>query len=259
MAKYLGWRGLISAALIFMALLYLAPSLSGELPPGATATDMVLRITEMLRETGVVEKFVEFFGPGTKTLSVPDRATVANMAPEYGATCGFFPIDADTVAYLKATGRDAHQVALVETYGKAQGLYRSDDKPAPAFTATVSLDLATVVPSLAGPKRPQDRIALSHADTAFDAALAGFRDVNLADEAADMDEEGGGSAPSLSRTAAVAGKDYELSDGDVVIAAITSCTNTSNPSALIAAGLIARKAREKGLTSGTEAPKEDGA
>src|ERR1019366_2862806 len=152
-------------------------------------------------------------------------------------------------AYLTATGRDPARVALVEAYARAQGLFRTDDTPDPIFTDALELDLASVVPSLAGPKRPQDRVALSVADSAFDAALAKMRDINGADRASDMDEEGGGSVPDLFKTASVAGKDYKLTDGNVVIAAITSCTNTSNPSVLIAAGLLARNARAKGLTS----------
>jgi len=223
--------------------------LVGKLHEGVTATDLVLTVTEMLRKRGVVNKFVEFYGAGLSHLSLEDKATIANMAPEYGATCGFFPVDKDTIAYLTATGRDPARVALVEAYCKAQGLFRTDDTPDPVFTDTLELDLATVVPSLAGPKRPQDRVALSLADTAFDAALAKMRDVDVADKASDMDEEGGGSVPDIFKTATVAGKDYKLADGNVVIAAITSCTNTSNPSVLIAAGLLARNAREKGLTS----------
>jgi aconitate hydratase len=223
--------------------------LVGKLHEGVTATDLVLTVTEMLRKRGVVNKFVEFYGAGLSHLSLEDKATIANMAPEYGATCGFFPVDKDTIAYLTATGRDPARIALVDAYCKAQGLFRTDDTPDPVFTDTLELDLATVVPSLAGPKRPQDRVALSLADTAFDAALAKMRDVDVADKASDMDEEGGGSVPDIFKTATVAGKDYKLADGNVVIAAITSCTNTSNPSVLIAAGLLARNAREKGLTS----------
>jgi aconitate hydratase len=223
--------------------------LAGRLNEGVTATDLVLTVTEMLRKKGVVGKFVEFFGAGLSHLSVEDRATIANMAPEYGATCGFFPVDRDTLAYLTATGRDPGRIALVEAYARAQGLFRTDDTPDPAFTDTMELELGSVVPSLAGPKRPQDRVPLSTADTAFDAALARMRDINGGDRASDMDEEGGGSVPDLLRTSPVAGKDYALEDGNVVIAAITSCTNTSNPSVLIGAGLLARNARRKGLTT----------
>ncbi len=222
--------------------------LNGRLKEGVTATDLVLTVTEMLRKKGVVNKFVEFYGAGLSNLSLEDRATIANMAPEYGATCGFFPVDKDTLAYLRATGRDPARVALVESYAQAQGLFRTDETPDPVFTDTLELDLATVVPSLAGPRRPQDRVALDVADTAFDTALAKMRDINGSDKASDEDEEGG-HAPGFLRNVPVEGKDYELTDGKVVIAAITSCTNTSNPSVLIAAGLLARNAREKGLTS----------
>jgi aconitate hydratase len=223
--------------------------LMGKLKEGVTATDLVLTVTEMLRKKGVVNKFVEFYGAGLSNLSLEDRATIANMAPEYGATCGFFPVDKDTLAYLKATGRDPERIALVEAYAQAQGMYRTDDTPDPLFTDTLELDLSSVVPSLAGPKRPQDRVPLASADTAFDTALAKMRDIDVTAMASDMDEEGGGSVPELFKSAEVSGKDYMLGDGKVVIAAITSCTNTSNPSVLIAAGLLARNAREKGLTS----------
>ena len=223
--------------------------LTGRLKEGVTATDLVLTVTELLRKKGVVNKFVEFFGRGLSHLSLEDKATIANMAPEYGATCGFFPVDSDTLAYLKATGRDPARIALVEAYSRAQGLFRTDDTADPFFTDTLALDLADVVPSLAGPKRPQDRVPLATADTAFEVALAKMRDVNGGDRASDMDEEGGGSVPSLLKTSPVEGKDYRLEDGSVVIAAITSCTNTSNPSVLIAAGLLARNARQKGLTT----------
>jgi aconitate hydratase len=206
--------------------------MTGRLPEGTTATDLVLTVTQMLRRHGVVGKFVEYFGEGLSHLSLEDQATISNMAPEYGATCGFFPVDADTLQYLTATGRDPERVALVEAYARAQGLWRDDSTPDPVFTDTLELDLSTVVPSLAGPKRPQDRVALSEADTAFDKALGDFR---------------GGSNGQV-RAATVEGANYELSDGDVVIAAITSCTNTSNPSVLIGAGLLARAAKEKGLS-----------
>ena len=201
--------------------------LSGKLNEGMTATDLVLTVVQMLRAHGVVGKFVEFFGPGLDSLSLPDRATLANMAPEYGATCGFFPIDRETCDYLTFTGRDAEQVALVEAYAKAQGMWREADSPDPVFTDTLELDMSTVEASLAGPKRPQDRVALSGAAEAFVKVLP---------------ELGGGD-----RSIDVAGADYKLSDGDVVIAAITSCTNTSNPSVLIAAGLVARNAHALGL------------
>ena len=200
----------------------------GKPKEGTTATDVVLTVTQMLRKKGVVNKFVEFYGPGLSGLTLADRATVANMAPEYGATCGFFPIDAETIRYLKFSGRDADRVALVEAYAKAQGMWRDDSTPDPVFTDTLELDLSTVEPSLAGPKRPQDRVPLSQAAPSFGASLT---------------EMGGGD-----RRVAVAGTNYELKDGDVVIAAITSCTNTSNPAVLMAAGLLAKNAVAKGLT-----------
>jgi len=202
--------------------------LKGRLPEGATATDLVLRVTEMLRQKGVVGKFVEFFGAGLDQLSLADRATIANMAPEYGATCGFFPIDAETITYLELTARAPERVALVEAYAKAQGMWRDASSETPLFTDTLSLDLGGIVPALAGPKRPQDRVPL-------DMAAAGFGKV-LADL--------GRSEP---KAVAVAGRDEKLSDGDVTIAAITSCTNTSNPSVLIAAGLVAKAANAKGM------------
>ncbi len=205
--------------------------LKGSLPDGTTATDLVLTVTQMLRARGVVGKFVEFFGPGLSNLSLEDQATISNMAPEYGATCGFFPVDTDTIAYLTATGRDSDRIALVEAYAKAQGMWRADDTPDPVFTDTLELDLADVVPSIAGPKRPQDRITLDGAAEAFSKALPEIR----------------GGDNKVVTDAAVAGADYGLGDGDVVIAAITSCTNTSNPSVLIGAGLLARNARQKGL------------
>ncbi|MGF1544696.1 MAG: aconitate hydratase AcnA [Parvularculaceae bacterium] len=205
--------------------------LEGKLPEGATATDLVLTVTQMLREKGVVGKFVEFYGPGLDNLALEDQATIANMAPEYGATCGFFPVDAETLRYLKATGRSAERVALVEAYAKEQGLWRDASTPDPVFTDTLSLDLASVVPSLAGPKRPQDRVPLSEADASFAKAL----DVEY------------GLASEADKRVPVDGEDFDIGQGDVAIAAITSCTNTSNPSVLVAAGLVARKAREKGL------------
>jgi len=205
--------------------------LSGKLKDGVTATDLVLTVTQMLRKQGVVGKFVEFFGPGLDHLSIEDRATIANMAPEYGATCGFFPIDADTVDYLKASGRKPARAALAQSFAKAQGMYRTKSTPDPVFTHVLSLDLADVVPSLAGPKRPQDRVALSDAKAGFLASL-------------DKEFGKGGEA---SKRAAVAGTKFDLGHGDVAIAAITSCTNTSNPGVMIAAGLVARKAVAKGL------------
>ncbi len=205
--------------------------LSGKLNEGVTATDLVLTVTQMLRKKGVVGKFVEFFGPGLDNLSLSDRATIANMGPEYGATCGFFPCDGETVKYLRETGRDADRVALTDAYCKAQGLYREKGAANPVFTDTLSLDLSTVLPSMAGPKRPEGRVALTDIASTFATALAG--DYKKAGDEA--------------RTAKVDGRDFELRHGDVVIAAITSCTNTSNPSVLIGAGLLARNAVAKGL------------
>ncbi|MBD1546861.1 aconitate hydratase AcnA [Roseibium aggregatum] len=204
--------------------------LTGKLNDGITATDLVLRVVEMLRQKGVVGKFVEFYGPGLDNLSLEDAATIANMAPEYGATCGFFPVDNDTLGYLKSTGRDGDRVALVEAYAKAQGMFRHSDEE-PVFTDTLELDISTVVPAVSGPKRPQDRINLSD-------AAAGF--------ARTMEEEFKKGA-EVAKRVAVEGKDHDLGNGDVVIAAITSCTNTSNPSVLIGAGLVARNALAKGL------------
>jgi aconitate hydratase len=205
--------------------------LTGKLPEGATATDLVLTATQMLRAKKVVGKFVEFYGSGLDELALADRATIANMAPEYGATCGFFPIDELTLDYLKLSGRDEHRIKLVEAYAKAQGLWRTTTDP--VFTDTLELDLGTVQPSLAGPKRPQDRVLLKDAASAFKIELTKGLGVP---------------ADAVGTTAAVAGKNYEITHGDVVIAAITSCTNTSNPYVLVAAGLVARKARALGLT-----------
>lgn len=205
--------------------------LTGKLPEGATATDLVLTVTQMLRKKGVVGKFVEFYGPGLDGLSLEDEATIANMAPEYGATCGFFPISRETVNFLASTGRKAETVALVEAYAKAQGMWR-EDMAEPVFTDTLSLDLSSVEPSLAGPKRPQDRIVLKQAASNFASSLV--KEFNVKDAEA---------------KSPVAGADYAIRHGDVVIAAITSCTNTSNPSVLIAAGLLARNARRRGLSS----------
>lgn len=202
--------------------------LTGTLKEGTTATDLVLVVTEMLRKKGVVNKFVEFYGPGLDHLSLADRATIANMAPEYGATCGFFPIDKETIRYLNFTGRDPHRVKVVEEYAKAQGMWRDESSPDPVFTDTLELDLAQVEPALAGPKRPQDRVLLSQSASVFKKYLA----------------EGNVPAKEI----AVEGTDYKIKQGDVVIAAITSCTNTSNPSVMLAAGLVAKKAHEKGLS-----------
>ncbi len=205
--------------------------LTGKPREGVTATDVVLTVTQMLRKKGVVGKFVEFFGPGLDGLSLADRATIANMAPEYGATCGFFPIDAETIRYLNFTGRDASRVKLVEAYARAQGMWRDASTPDPVFTDTLDLDLASVEPSLAGPKRPQDRVALSATKAGFAEALPTLQ-----------------TGATLEKKVTVDGKDYTLGHGDVVIAAITSCTNTSNPSVMIAAGLLARNAIAKGLS-----------
>lgn len=213
--------------------------LTGALPPGATATDLVLTVVEILRQEGVVGKFVEFFGAGVSTMSLADRATIANMGPEYGATMGFFPIDNGTLDYLKQTGRTANEVALVENYCKEQMLFRRDEDPIPKFTKTVSLDMSTVEPSLAGPKRPQDRIALSNMQSAFRESLR----APVSARGFELPED------SLGSTATVAdnGRSSDIGHGAVVIAAITSCTNTSNPSVMVAAGLVAKKAVEKGL------------
>ena len=205
--------------------------LTGTPAEGTTATDLVLTVVQMLRGLGVVGKFVEFFGPGLDALSLPDRATIANMGPEYGATCGMFPVDEETIRYLTLTGRDADRVALVEAYAKAQGMWRDASTPDPVFSDVVELDLGSVEPCIAGPKRPQDRIVLSETARKFAEILPELSGV------------------SEVRETPVEGENYELRDGDVVIAAITSCTNTSNPSVLIGAGLLAKKAVEKGLVT----------
>jgi len=205
--------------------------LEGQLREGTTATDLVLTVTQMLRKKGVVGKFVEFYGPGLDALPVPDRATIANMSPEYGSTCCFFPVDRETIGYLAFTSRDPARVALVEAYAKAQGLWRDATSLDPVFTDTLALDLGTVEPSLAGPRRPQDRVALAGAAAAFAAALPELAKGSLDPGAA----------------VAVQGEGFSLHHGDVVIAAITSCTNTSNPGVMIAAGLLAQKAAARGL------------
>jgi len=203
--------------------------MTGKLPEGVTATDLVLTVTQMLREKGVVGKFVEFYGPGLDNLPLADRATISNMAPEYGATCGFFPVDDETINYMRLSGRDEETLNLVEAYCKEQGLWRRNDNE-PEFTDGMELDLGTVTASLAGPKRPQDRVNMEQLGSNFDLIL-----------------ENNGQANETDKEVPVKGKDYTLSHGDVVIAAITSCTNTSNPSVLMAAGLLAKKAIEKGL------------
>jgi aconitate hydratase len=206
--------------------------LSGKLREGTTATDLVLTVTEMLREKGVVGKFVEFFGDGLSHMPLADRATLGNMSPEFGSTCGIFPIDGETIKYLKLSGRDEEQCALIEAYAKEQGMWRHDGEPDALYSDTLELDMGDVEPSIAGPKRPQDRIALSAASKSY----AGILESTIANR------ESGGSA-----TASINGEDSEIRDGAILIAAITSCTNTSNPDVMIAAGLVAKRAAEKGL------------
>ena len=203
--------------------------LTGALKEGITATDLVLTVTQMLRKKGVVGRFVEFYGPGLDQMTLADRATIANMAPEYGATCGFFPVDNKTIDYMRLTARPDDVIALTEAYAKANGFWRDANSPDPVFTDTLELDMSTVVPSLAGPKRPQDKVALDSVDEVFNGDLSKVYNKQRPNRV-DVAERG-----------------HDIGDGDVVIAAITSCTNTSNPSVLVAAGLVARKAREKGL------------
>ncbi len=205
--------------------------LTGKMPEGVTATDLVLTITQMLRKKGVVNKFVEYYGHGLDSLSLADRATIANMAPEYGATCGFFPIDKETIRYLELSSRDPHRIKLVEEYAKIQGMWRDANTVDPVFTDILELDLATVLPSIAGPKRPQDRVPLSEGPESFIKELPSMAKSNQ----------------SLDKNASVEGQEYKLANGDIAIAAITSCTNTSNPSVMIAAGLLAQKASALGL------------
>jgi aconitate hydratase len=232
--------------------------LTGDMVEGTTGTDLVLKVVEMLREKGVVGKFVEFYGPGLDTLPLADRATIANMAPEYGATCGFFPIDDETLRYLRNTGRDEDRVALVEAYAKENGFWRGADY-APVYTDTLELDMGTIVPAISGPKRPQDYISLDMAATAFGQYVKGLREGKDASPKEEIRWEGEGGAPEPTdipgdeghhRRGYVKTEDghYQLHDGSVVIASITSCTNTSNPYVMIGAGLVARKARELGLT-----------
>ena len=208
--------------------------LKGKLPEGTTATDLVLLVVEMLRAHGVVGKFVEFFGEGLDSLPLADRATLANMAPEYGATCGIYPIDKETINYLRLSGRDEEEIAVVEAYAKAQGFFRTKDMPKAKFSSTVELDISTVTPNISGPKRPQDRIPLNNSQSMFKASLKALK------------EERNTISSGIAKTQ-INGQDVEIKDGAVVIAAITSCTNTSNPSVMLGAGLVARKAREKGL------------
>jgi len=215
----------------------LGVKVTGALPEGATATDLVLTVTEMLRKKGVVGKFVEFFGDGLAQMSLADRATIANMAPEYGATCGIFPVDAETLRYMRFSGRDDAQVKLVEEYCKAQGLFHAPGAKEARYSDVMHLDLASIVPSIAGPTRPQDRVKLSESKASFHSALEKL-----------LSKSPKPSAPTASAAASIDGTDFELKHGSVVIAAITSCTNTSNPSVLVAAGLLAKKAVEKGLT-----------
>ncbi|MFP5387364.1 MAG: aconitate hydratase AcnA, partial [Bacteriovoracia bacterium] len=227
------------AAMLGQAVTMLIPQvvgfkITGKAKEGVTATDVVLTVTNMLRKKGVVDKFVEFFGPGLKDLTLADRATISNMAPEYGATCGFFPIDEKTIEYLRFTGRDEDRVQLVEAYAKEQGLWRNDSKD-PVFTDVLELDLSTVEPSLAGPKRPQDRISLTN-------VADGFKKDLVSETAHKVKSD------DINHQQKVEGADFTLTHGDVMIAAITSCTNTSNPSVLIAAGLVAKKANALGLT-----------
>ncbi len=235
--------------------------LTGKLKEGATATDLVLTVTQMLRAKGVVNKFVEFFGPGLDNMTLADRATIGNMSPEFGSTCAFFPIDNETLNYLRFTGRDEHRVKVVEEYAKAQGMWRDADAPDPVFTSTVELDMGTVEPTIAGPKRPQDKVLVKDAAPAFAALLqeahAGHKpeikgdpvgeEGKLLSEAGQMPPHKIRAMEHVKQRHEVKGTDYDLGHGDVVIAAITSCTNTSNPSVLVAAGLVARKARAKGL------------
>jgi len=230
------------AAMLGQAVTMLIPQvigfrLKGALPAGATATDLVLTVTEMLRKKGVVDKFVEFFGDGLAGLPLADRATIANMSPEFGSTCAIFPIDEETCRYLALTGRSGEQIALVEAYARAQGMWRTNGMREAEYTDVLELDLATVEPSLAGPKRPQDRVPLRNSKPAYRESLA------------KMVEERSARNPQASGRARVAPDGFELGDGAVLIAAITSCTNTSNPAVLVGAGLLARKARALGLTS----------
>lgn len=226
------------AAMLGQAISMLLPEvigfkLTGKLPEGITATDLVLTVTQMLRKRGVVSKFVEFYGPGLENMSLADRATIANMAPEYGATCGFFPVDGETLNYLRMSGRETDRIALVEEYTKAQGLYREASSSDPIFTDTLELDLGDVVASMAGPKRPEGRVALTDIKAGFSNSMD-----------TEFNKPG-----ELDKRAPVDGEDFDIGHGDVAIAAITSCTNTSNPSVLIAAGLVARNAVKLGLTS----------
>src|SRR6267142_629141 len=232
--------------------------MTGHLPEGSTATDLVLTVTEMLRKKGVVGRFVEFFGPGLGTLPVADRATIANMSPEYGATVGMFPIDQETLRYLEFTGRAPEQLRLIEAYAKEQGLFRTAETPDAEYSDLLHLDLGTVEPSLAGPRRPQDRVRLRDAKKNFEEALPSMRvaktiPVTAAKPIERWEGEGGDGAPGHAAATlpqvTLAGETFPLCEGAVVIAAITSCTNTSNPSVMVGAGIVAKRAVERGLTS----------
>ncbi|TNE64872.1 MAG: aconitate hydratase AcnA [Rhodobacteraceae bacterium] len=222
--------------------------LTGEMVEGTTGTDLVLKVVEMLRKHGVVGKFVEFYGDGLDKLPLAQRATIANMAPEYGATCGFFPIDAETLRYLRQTGRDEDRIALVEAYAKENGFWRGADYE-PIYSSTLHLDMGTIVPAISGPKRPQDYVALTDAASSFAKVVADYRGIDVSDAAKDMLDEGPAATKSVDirKSHPVKGKEFDLHDGSVVIASITSCTNTSNPYVMIGAGLVARKARALGL------------
>ncbi|WP_202081329.1 aconitate hydratase AcnA [Caldalkalibacillus salinus] len=233
--------GMLGQPLYFVTPEVVGVKLKGKLAEGATATDLALTVTEILRKKGVVGKFVEFFGDGLSNISLADRATVANMAPEYGATMGFFPVDHETISYLRMTGREEEQIKLVEEYYKAQGMFRTDDTPDPVFSDTIELDLGSIVPNLAGPKRPQDRVELTQMKESFNEVLR----TPIDQGGFELSEE------DINKKATVEyddGTKEELDTGAVVIAAITSCTNTSNPSVMLGAGLLAKKAQEKGLT-----------
>ncbi|WP_043930130.1 aconitate hydratase AcnA, partial [Xanthomonas citri] len=233
--------------------------LTGKLPEGATATDLVLTVTQMLRKLGVVGKFVEFYGDGLQHLPLADRATIGNMAPEYGATCGIFPVDEESLTYLRLSGRSEEQIALVEAYAKAQGLWHDAATPPARYSATLELDMGQVKPSLAGPKRPQDRVLLEDMQSNYRESLKPFADArskklaDLKQEDRLKNEGGGGTAvgakASQAESASASGAGWQLRDGSVVIAAITSCTNTSNPAVMLGAGLLARNAAAKGLTA----------
>ncbi|MBN8631608.1 MAG: aconitate hydratase AcnA [Rhodobacterales bacterium] len=224
--------------------------LTGKMVEGTTATDLVLKVVQMLRKHGVVNKFVEFYGEGLDHLPLADRATIANMAPEYGATCGFFPIDDEAIRYLRNTGREESRIALVEAYAKANGMWRGPDY-SPVYTSTLSLDMGEIVPAISGPKRPQDYLPLTDAARSFYKVVCDYRGLDVTEPAVEMASEGPAPvAPPRDprKVVQVEGKDYKINDGSVVIAAITSCTNTSNPYVMIGAGLVARKARALGLT-----------